>query len=127
MVRMEGASSPIPLKALGDGISRMLGIVLSLVSSRDGLLLIDEVENGIYYEVQEEMWSAIFSIATRLNVQVVATTHSSDAIRAFSRAAAASADDGYVYRLEHANGIYRTVMFDESELATILNHNIELR
>ena len=47
VVRVTGTANPVPLRSLGDGISRMLGIVLSLVSARDGLLLIDEVENGI--------------------------------------------------------------------------------
>lgn len=38
-----------PLSIMGDGMNRILSIILGLVSSKDGVCLIDEIENGIYY------------------------------------------------------------------------------
>ena len=73
------------------------------------------------------MWEAIFSIASRLNVQVVATTHSSDCINAFARAAQNSSEDGLLIRLEQLGEAFRAVTFDEDELAIIALRGIEVR
>src|SRR5438045_2113512 len=76
-----------PLYSLGNGMLRTLGISLALVSVKDGILLIDEFENGLYYSVQPDLWQLIFQVARCLNVQVFATTHSWDCIEAFQKAA----------------------------------------
>ncbi len=66
---------------------RALGISLALVNVKDGILLIDEFENGLYYSVQPDLWQSIFRVARRLNVQVFATTHSWDCVEGFQKAA----------------------------------------
>lgn len=83
-VRLKGSETPTPLHSLGDGVLRVLSIVLNLISAKNGLLLIDEFENGLHYTVQEPLWRTIFQIAEELNVQVFATTHSEDCLRAFN-------------------------------------------
>lgn len=77
---------PLPLYSLGDGMYRALGIALALANARNGILLIDEFENGLYYTVQPDIWQLIFQVARRLNIQVFATTHSWDCIEAFQQA-----------------------------------------
>ena len=83
VVRIVDNDEPLPLYSLGDGMLRALGISLALVNVKDGILLIDEFENGLYYSVQPDVWQFIFQVARRLNVQVFATTHSWDCIEAF--------------------------------------------
>ena len=65
---------------MGDGINRILTIILAMVNCENGYLLIDEFENGLHYSVQEKLWEIIFYLAKRLNIQVFATTHSNDTI-----------------------------------------------
>lgn len=86
MVKAKGIEDPVPLGSLGEGMNRLFGIALALVNAEDGLLLIDEFESGLHYSVQPELWKLIFLVAERLNVQVVATTHSWDCIEAFQKA-----------------------------------------
>ena len=57
------------------------------MNAKDGILLIDEFENGLYYSVKRDLWRFIFRLAHSLNAQVFATTHSWDCIEAFQRAA----------------------------------------
>ena len=45
ILRFEGDPAPMPLKSLGDGAVRVFGVALALANSRNGFLLIDEVEN----------------------------------------------------------------------------------
>ncbi len=68
----------IHIGSFGDGIWRLLSIILSLVEAKNGTLLIDEIDTGLHHTVMSKMWEIICTTAKKLNVQVFATTHSSD-------------------------------------------------
>ena len=86
-------SRPIPLRSLGDGVIRFFHILLALANTDDGVLLIDEFENGLHYRIQPKAWEVIFEMAKRLNVQVFATTHSADTVRSFEQTAMQQDDE----------------------------------
>jgi hypothetical protein len=72
----------VPLKRLGEGISRLLQLVLSIINVKGGFLFIDEFENGLHYSIQPAIWwKLIMELATELDVQVFATTHSWDCVK----------------------------------------------
>lgn len=128
LLRVRDAKEPVPLGSLGDGMNRVLGIILALVNSRGDLLLIDEIENGIHYSVMPGLWQLIFRLAAELNVQVFATTHSWDCIEGFQKAATADTEnEGVLIRLERRRGEIEATVFDEDELATATRENIEVR
>jgi ABC-type dipeptide/oligopeptide/nickel transport system ATPase subunit len=118
---------PIPLRMLGDGVNRLFGIALALASAKGGLLLVDEIENGIHYSVQADLWRMVFEMATRLNVQVFATTHSYDCIKAFEEAARESEEEGVLMRLARKGDRTLVGEFDERELEIAVEGEIEVR
>ncbi len=127
-VKLSTGESAIPLKRLGDGVTRVFGLALALVNSKGGLLLIDEIENGIHYSVQESLWRFILDVSRRLNVQVFATSHSWDCLKAFQKASlACPSEEGILTRLEMTDGAIRASQFDEPELAIATRENIEIR
>ena len=127
-VKLSTGESPIPLRRLGDGVTRVFGMALALVNSKGGVLLIDEIENGIHYSVQESLWRFILDVSRRLNVQVFATSHSWDCLKAFQKATlACQSEEGILTRLEVADGSIRASQFDEPELAIATRENIEIR
>jgi len=69
IVKLEGVNNLYPLKAMGDGINRILNLTLALVNSDNGFLLIDEFENGLHYSVQEKLWEIIFEAGTAKSLQ----------------------------------------------------------
>jgi len=91
----------IPLKSLGDGMSHLFHIILALVNAKNGFLLIDEFENGLHYTVQPKIWELIFKLATELNVQVFATTHSKDCVEGFHAIWETQKDAGTLHRLDN--------------------------
>ena len=54
IVKLQDHSRPVPLKSFGDGAVRLFGTALELTYSRNGLLLIDEAENGLHHTVHED-------------------------------------------------------------------------
>jgi hypothetical protein len=127
IVRADNLPRPVPLRSFGDGLNRLFGIVLSLVNAKDGLLLIDEFENGMHHSVQLDVWRVIFSLSRRLGIQVFATSHSWDAIEAFQKAAADSPEDGVLVRLTRKDEQIIPTLFAEEELAIATRERIEVR
>jgi hypothetical protein len=128
VARLQSLAVPVPVRSLGDGLNRLLGITLALVNAKDGILLLDEFENGLHYTVQPEVWRLIFAIAHRLNVQVFATTHSWDCIDAFQEAAKENEEvEGQLIRLDRQYGELRAVIADERMLAIATRGQIEVR
>lgn len=128
IVKVQGIEEPLPLSNLGDGMQRMLGIALALVNAKDGMLLIDEIENGLHYSVLPSLWRIIFQLAQRLHVQVFATSHSRDCIEAFQRIAEADKQtEGMLIRLETKKGEIVATLFDERELHIATREQIEVR
>lgn len=128
VIKTSKFSEPIPLRSLGDGMNRLLGVVLALVNSKDGILLIDEIENGLHYTVQPKIWQMVFKVASRLNVQVFATTHSWDCVQAFQWAAVEDhSQEGLLIRLEEIANMITATVFNERKLEIATREHIEVR
>jgi hypothetical protein len=127
MVRAHNLPRRVPLRSYGDGLNRLFGIVLALVNAKDGLLLVDEFDNGMHHSVQLDVWRAVFKLSLRLGVQVFATSHSWDSIEAFQKAAAESPEEGVLVRLSRKGEDIIPTTFAEDELAVAARERIEVR
>ncbi len=127
-VKLSDTNSIVPLKSMGDGINRILTIILAMVNAENGVLLIDEFENGLHYSVQEKLWEIIFNLSDKLNVQVFATTHSNDTINSFESVLnSLNTNSGQVIRLDNVKGKIRQVQFSGQELNIAQSNGIEIR
>lgn len=117
----------VPFKSMGDGINRILYIILSMVNAEDGYLLIDEFENGLHYSVQEQVWEVIFTLAESLNVQVFATTHSSDCIKAFGSQWKGNEKSATMHRINYKDRQHSVMPYNLTNLNDALDTNTEVR
>lgn len=128
VVKVADNNELFPLYSLGDGMLRALGISLALVNAKDGILLIDAFENGLYYTVQPDLWRLIFRVASRLNVQVFATTHSWDCIEAFQQASRSIQEvEGLLIRLESKKSGIVATLYNARQLSIATREQIEVR
>jgi predicted ATP-dependent endonuclease of OLD family len=129
VVKLSDMREVLPLQSMGDGINRILTIILAMVNADNGLLLIDEFENGLHHTAQEQLWKIIFSLSRKLNVQVFATTHSEDCIKGFEAVLNNSEDElsGKLIRLDNKNGKIVHVEFDAQELKVVSEQDIDIR
>jgi AAA15 family ATPase/GTPase len=100
---------------------------LALVYAKDGVLLIDEIENGLHYSVLPDVWKLIFAVANRLNVQVFATTHNWDCIEAFQQASEADPNEEAMLIRLNGTGDTPPTLFDERKLKIATRSDIEVR
>ncbi|MBQ8875105.1 MAG: AAA family ATPase [Bacteroides sp.] len=126
IVTFEGDNNKYLLSAMGDGINRILTIVLAMLNCKGGTLLLDEFETGLHYSVQDELWRIIFMLAEELDIQVFVTTHSNDCVNSFARVN--EKDNGMIIRLEERKGSIKAVSYtNNEELKFATMNNIEIR
>lgn len=121
----------MPLKNFGEGLNRLLIIAMALVSAEDNLLLIDEIDTGLHYSVQKQLWEIVFEFAKKLNTQVFATTHSEDCIKAFYSVSTRDEFDGMgkyftLSRKRNSEEII-ALEYEKEDLELALESNLETR
>lgn len=129
VVKQNNQEGVYPLQSFGDGVNRVLSIILALINAENGVLLLDEFENGLHYTVQKKLWEIIFNLSEKLNVKVFATTHSNDSIRSFSEVINTNpiVSNGLFLRLEVKSNKIVAVRYSPEELSSASEFDIETR
>ena len=116
------------IEQLGGGMTRLFNYNTILYSTESDLTCIDEIENGIHYSVLPEFWKGIRSISENLNVQIFATTHSYECIKAAVDAYGDSSDDIMIYALYcDEEGCIKVNKRTYDDLETSIEMNMEIR
>ncbi len=127
IIKLSDMSEPIPLKSLGDGMTRLFHLILSLVTAKDGVLLIDEFENGLHWSTQSKAWQLIFTLAKQWNVQVFCTTHSTDCINGFEEIWTQNPQDAAFFRLYRKDNQSYIKTYDLEMLSDAIETETEVR
>ena len=128
LVKLKGSDERLPLGSMGDGIKRLLLLAVSIVTSGAGYLMVDEVDTGLHYSVMVDMWRLLVHSARRLDVQVFATTHSLDCVRALAylyESAPDIQDDVSVHRV--GSGLSHAIRYSAEEIHAAAQQHIEVR
>lgn len=128
VVKIKGLPDRVPLGSLGDGIRRMLAISISIISSSQGYLMIDEIDTGLHHSVMTEMWKMVIQTAERLNVQIFATTHSLDCIRSLGDIQSQTPElckNVRAHRIE--KDLEKTITYYPDELSRAILQHAEIR
>jgi len=129
IIKFGSDNTQYPLERTGEGINRILAVILALVNAENGFLLVDEFENSLHFSVQEKLWEIIFKTAEQLNIQVFATTHSNDCVSAFAKVQQdLEYNDTKLFRMYlDKNGDIKYRNFSNEDLSIILEQGIEIR
>lgn len=124
-----GMPTRLPVNVLGDGVRKVLSFVLSVMNCRNGILLVDEIENGLHYSAMEKLWNIILELAKEQNVQIFITTHSYDVLEALSKAWRANNDLSVsAYKLMRREDDEISVLaYNKQELSYAMEQNMEVR
>lgn len=133
LIRLRDDETIFPISSMGDGIIRILQLVLNMYAAKDGFYLIDEFDNGLHYSVQKSLWNIIFKLSQDLNIQVFATTHSWDCIQSFTEVSLEKEEiKGALLKIGRSRLIKNqgktiVTVFDENNLSTINQTTVEVR
>ncbi len=123
-----GLNRLLPLPQMGDGMTRLADVMLAIGNAPNGVVLVDEIENGIHHSTMSNIWRTIDKASQLFNTQVFATTHSLECIKAAHTAF--KEDNTYdlkVHRLERTDATVRALTYGNDELDAAFEINLEVR
>ena len=126
-----GEGPMLPFTQLGQAFARTLQVYCEIFAKRPNILLVDEIESGLYFEGLEDYWKGLMAVLEDQNVQLFATTHSRECMEAAHRAAASMKDDPLRFmrldrRIDDPSKIVATT-FGKEEMQTAIEFNREMR
>lgn len=80
--KITGLPRHVPLSFLGGGMGVAVNMILAILATKDGTVLIDELEIGIHHSVLVQLIDALTAAAYKQRCQIIATTHSYECIKA---------------------------------------------
>jgi len=101
---IRGLPEKQPINMVSTGITKIFSILLGMANQGGGIVLIDEMENGIYWDRLSSIWGALLTFARKYDIQIFATTHSMECLEAAAQAAAEHDDEFGLMRVEKKNG-----------------------
>lgn len=75
-----GAKRMIPSNLMGDGFLKYMNIVANINEVKDGILLIDEIDNGLHFTSMKKLWKTVLLLSEANNSQLFITTHSKESL-----------------------------------------------
>ena len=123
-----GIGKKLPVSLMGEGTAKLLSMILSIASTKDGIVLIDELENGIHYSIYEDLWRLLIKLAQKYNCQLFITTHSYEIIKylKFDREIKNNNIVKY-YRLSKEEDQIVSKHYDQNTLQVALENDWEIR
>jgi hypothetical protein len=122
-----GLGRLVPIQLIGDGTIRLLTMVNTILFARNGFVLIDEIENGLHHSVLTEVFKELLSLARAYNVQVFATTHSAECIKAAHEASSDAPEDLKLIRLDVLEDSVNAVVYEHDQIEASIRSEWELR
>lgn len=70
----------MPLSIYGDGIKKVIAVASGIVSSKNGILLVDEIETSIHKKIMPRVFHWLIESCRKFSVQLFLTTHSLEVV-----------------------------------------------
>lgn len=117
----------IPLSLASGGMNKLAAILLAMPAAPGGVVLVDEIENGVYYRRLPLIWESLLELARATDSQVFVSTHSAECIAAASDIAANAPGEFSVIRTVMEDGATKIRHFSGQKFALTLEQHLDIR
>ena len=122
-----GFESLVPLAVCGEGMARLFSIVVELLSIPGGVLLVDEIDNGLHHSVMPDLWRTLGALCQQNRVQVFATTHNEELLFSALEAYKDSPDQLGLFRIDRRDGRHSATCYDPEAQQAVRELHFEVR
>ena len=125
-----GKKNLLPLNIMGDGMRRVLAFLATISDMKNGVVLLDEIENGLHYTSLAVLWKAILAACEEYNVQLIATTHSYECIESYVKTYEEfnhQGDDIRLFRIDREADKHTVATFNAELLKAGIEKEFEVR
>lgn len=123
-----GLDNFLPINHLGDGTVRTMDMLASIYGTKKGILMIDEIENGLHVSSIKHMWQVVLEHSQKVNTQIFMTTHSHDVIEGLNMALQEKRDSVACFWLnKFADDGIKAYRYAPDELDKALESGVDIR
>ncbi|HEU4732209.1 MAG TPA: AAA family ATPase [Kofleriaceae bacterium] len=119
----------VDLSSFGDGMRRAAVLALALTRASGGVVLVDEIEAGIHHSLLRPSLARLLEAASESKVQILATTHSLEAIDAVIGAVEdrGTPDALAAYWVQRGPTGHEVRRYDFDKLCTLRDGGLDIR
>jgi AAA15 family ATPase/GTPase len=125
-----GLSRLIPANLIGDGVLKLMNILLAIMEHR--VVLIDEIDNGLHFSALKDLWRLIFNVSADYKTQLFVTTHDFETLKCLKEVLEEEEFEKYQeeirsYTINRSNNNLNIYKYNFNEFEYSINQGIELR
>jgi hypothetical protein len=126
-VSVKGLKRAIPLSTVSSGINRFAGFLLWMSLNPGGVILIDEIENGFYFNDYYDVFRTLVEFCDVYKVQLFAATHSWEFLKAVARVMKNRESDLSMLRPKFKDGECTIQQIEGISSIEAINQDLEIR
>jgi len=124
---VEGLERKIPLSLVSGGISRLFTLMLAIVAYTNGVVIIDEIENGIFHQQYALVWRSMLDLSRHHGTQLFVSAHSRECLKEAISVIQESPDEFSLLRVKRHGSNSSVEQFEGEQLEKALEKNGEVR
>lgn len=121
------SSIKIPATIISAGVNKFLSLIIGMSSHRRGVSLVDEIDNGFYFKKLPEIWSILLNLAKECEVQIFASTHNLECLKAVAPLIHEDADAFTLIRTIKNDQECTAEVFRGDDVRAAIESDIEVR
>lgn len=125
--RIRDHSEMMPIGLVSSGINKFLSLLIAVRTYRGGVVLIDEIENGIYYQMFPALWETLHKFAKENKTQLFLSSHSWECLRGAATVIEKHPDDFSLIQVSHDRGESSASVAAGKNVAAAIESGIEIR
>ena len=125
--KLEDLPQTIPINLMGEGMEKLLSLLVAIAHTPNRIILLDEMENGIFYETEPKVWEALGKALRKYDCQLIATTHSHECLQAAYEGLSEMPEDFRYIRLHRKGEDISAKLSNYEMIGTAIKTNLEVR
>lgn len=125
--KLKGTVRTREIHLMGEGMEKLLNLVLHISSTKGGCVFLDEVENGLHYTGLPNIWEAVGKALRTYNCQLITTTHSYECLKSACEGLSRMPNEFRYIRLDRKDDDISANVLNYEMVATAIETNLEMR
>ncbi len=125
--KLKGESSTRLINFMGEGMEKLLSLIVAIAHSPNRIIFLDEVENGLHYSILPKVWEALGKALRKYNCQLITTTHNYECLQAAYEGLSEMPDDFRYIRLNRKGEDVSAKLSNYDMIGTAIRTNLEVR
>jgi len=125
--KLKGLTRTLPINFMGEGMEKLLSLIVAITHSPNRIILLDEIENGLHYSILPKIWEALGKALHKYNCQLITTTHSYECLQAAHEGLSKMPEDFRYIRLHRKDDEISAKLSNYDMIGTAIKTNLEVR